>query len=797
MRRNFSKNTAAVVLLGFSLAACDHLPPPGDRSSTGSQAATEGAGGGPETTYTPETWPTPDTPPPADGVLCEAETYSDKYSPGYTQDPAILEEVQDIIGSMTIDQKVLQLTGIGAPNYDDGNRWEDIQRSRDDEVAGILGHQWRDGPHGLNLESGLGRRDWLNYATSFPTSVAQGATFDLDVVYRMGEASGDETVAAGNTVLLGPCMNILRHPFWGRAQETFGEDSYHLGRIASAYTAGLQQFISGCAKHYAANNIEINRFNLNAAMDEQTLREVYARHFEMVVTDGGVGCIMAAYNAVNGKKSTQNKHLLTEILRDDFGFKGFVLTDWWAMPGANNGQGPVNPPDDKINAAEALAAGLDVEVPWAINYDAIPSIVSDGTIDVSLVNRAVGRVLEQKLRFNTMWLGEPVGLKTPITQEVDHAIVGNEEHVAIAQEMAEKSMVLLKNDGDTLPIPASATKVAVVGAQVEYTVRSDNPPTKIFDFARDAALGDRGSSRVRPRPEMTLGPLDGITAAAPAGVEVVGGNDASVAEDADFVVVVVGLTAGDEGEEYTGAGDRESLALGEAQDALVQSVVALGKPMVVVIEAGAVVSMPWLDQVQAVVMAWYPGMVGGAAMGRLLFGDTNFSGRLPVTWPKDIGQFPTFNEGPTTNMDYYIGYRRFDVTGETPLFAFGHGLSYTTFDYTRVEAPCQVYPKDGVIQLEVDITNSGAVAGDEVIQVYASYPETRAERRSVKELKAFYRVSLEAEEAKTVTIPIRVNDLKFWAGGSKGFWLVESGPVLLQVGPSSDQLLQSVQVHIQ
>ncbi len=718
------------------------------------------------------------------------------YSPGYESDPDIVEEVRQIVSRMTVDQKVVQLTGVAAPSYDDGNRWEDIQRSRDDEDLNIRGHQWRDGPHGLNLESGVGRRQWLNYATSFPTSVAQGATFDMDVVYRVGEAAGDETVAAGNTVLLAPCMNILRHPFWGRAQETFGEDTYHLGRIASAFTAGLQQFISGCAKHYAANNIELSRFNLNANMEEQTLREVYGRHFEMVVRDGGVGCIMAAYNSVNGKKSTQNKHLLTTILREDFGFKGFVLTDWWAMPGANTGQGPVDPPNDRINAAEALTAGLDVEVPWALNYDAIPAIVEDGTINVSVVDRAVSRVLEQKLRFNTMWLDGTIGLKTPTTQEVNHAITGNEAHVALAQEMAEKSMVLLKNEGDTLPIEGVST-VAVVGPLIEYFVRSDNPQNKTFDFAREAALGDRGSSRVRPNPEQTMGPLDGITAMAPDGVTVVGGNDASVAADADFVVVVVGLTAGDEGEEYTGAGDRDSLSLGDVNNGLIESVVALGKPMVVIIEAGGVVDMPWLSQVPAVVMAWYPGQMGGAAMGRLLFGQTNFSGRLPVTWPADIDQFPDFNPGTTTVMDYYLGYRRLDVMGETPLYPFGHGLSYSTFDYTRAEAPCQLYPKDGVIQLEVDVTNSGSMDGAEVIQVYASYPETRAERRSVKELKAFHRVELAAGESATVTIPIRVNDLKFWAGHGNGAWIVESGPVLLQVGPSSGELLQTAEVYIQ
>lgn len=736
----------------------------------------------------PEVVPPGTTPSPVERVACTDARYQDAYTVGYTPDPEIRAEVAAVTQSMTIDQKIVQLTGVASPNYADGTRWDDIQRSYDDEVLGIRGYMWRDGPHGVNLEARQhDRPNEGNYATAFPTSVAQGASFDLDLLLRMGEALGDETVASRNTVMLAPCMNILRHPYWGRAQETFGEDSFHLGRVASAVTVGIQQHVVGCAKHWAANNIEVNRFNLNAEMDEQTLREIYGRHFEMVVRDGGIGCVMASYNSVNGTKQTQNLHTLNDILRKDFGYQGFVLTDWWAMPGADNGQGPVDPPDDRLNAAEAIRAGLDVEVPWALNYDALKQVVESGTVPVSLVDAAVNRVLEQKRRFNAYDLDGPIGLKTPRTRLSGGSITGNDEHIALAQELAEKSMVLLKNESQTLPIALTSGTVAVIGASVNYTVPSDDPSNQTIDWARDQPLGDRGSSRVLPDPAKTTGPLAGIEAAAPSGVTVIGGATADDAADADFVVVMVGLTAGDEGEEYTGAGDRESLALPPPHDTLVQEVAALGKPMVVVIQAGAVVSLPWLDAVPAVVMAWYPGQKGGAALGRLLFGETNFSGRLPVTWPKDESQLPVFNEGTTTVMDYYLGYRRFDHLDLTPLFAFGHGLSYSNFAYGNLQVPCASVSKNGVIEVKVDVTNEGSLPGDEVVFAFASFPETTA-RRSLKELKGFARVNLAAGETKRVTIPIRVQDLKYW-DMTLNSWVIESGPVLLRVGPSSDRLL--------
>jgi beta-glucosidase len=265
----------------------------------------------------------------------------------------------------------------------------------------------------------------------------------------------------------------------------------------------------------------------------------------------------------------------------------------------------------------------------------------------------------------------------------------------------------------------------------------------------------------------------------------------AAAQTADFVVVVAGLTPEDEGEEYTGAGDRSNFSLdgkhgSTAQNNLITAVAALKKPMVVVLEGGSVIDMPWLASVPAVVMAWYPGQMGGKAIGQLLFGDVNFSGKLPITWPAKWADEPTFNAGASTTMDYYLGYRHFDKNNITPLFPFGHGLSYTTFKYSNLQVPCSDVTKNGVVNVKVDVTNSGMAKGDETVMLFAGYPGTTA-RRSIKELKGFYRVSLDPGQTKQVTIPVRVSDLKYYDATAKA-WTVASGPVEFQVGPSAANL---------
>src|SRR6478735_5250552 len=780
----------------------------------------------------------------------------------YVTKPEHAAQAQALLNRMNADQRLIQITGQDKPNYSDTNRWRDIQQSRDDYKLGIRGYQWRDGPHGINLEAGLEniechgddcvKEDFRktkfgsgenaqrgNFSTSFPTSVGQGATWDVNLMTTLGEAMGDETQASGHNVLLTPCMNLLRNPLWGRAQETFGEDVFLLGRMASAQTWGLQEHVTGCVKHYLANNIELRRMYIDVELDERSIREVYGRHFEMVVREGGIGCVMASYNLVNGKKSTQNKHILTQVLKRDYGFRGFILTDWWAMPSSSNGQGDQNTVSDSTRVAlQAIYAGLDVEVPWAVNYYTLKNQLETGQLPWTVVDQAVLRVLEQKLRFGTAMLGDPWG-PTPVESGYDPSIgsiTKTEEagHTAIAAKVAEEGMVLLKNDGAVLPIPQTVTKVAIIAPYIDYWVNTDSPKDKTFDFAVNIGLGDRGSSRVRPDPLLIRGPQQGLEEARPGTDVKVYRSAAEVlaAGDREFVVVIVGLTAGDEGEEYTGAADRDSLTLPSHWDAtesdavraawrsaspqnqeaarpktldqnkLIIDALATGIPTAVVIEAGGAVDdteqYPWLDMAPAIVMAWYPGMRGGEALGNLLMGNSNFAGRLPVTWPYDISQFPNFTLGEQVPnpQEYHVGYRYFDWKEEVPRFYFGHGLSYSTFSIDRIYTQCGDVQPDTLVQLEVDVTNQGPFAGDEVIQVYASYQASTVER-SKKELKGFARVTLQNGESKRVTIPVKVEDMRYWDDENQ-LWVIEGGPLDLWVGTSSapDKLMHHTTVNV-
>ena len=743
------------------------------------------------------------------------------YTSGYTADPTNHSNAMSIASAMTSDEKAQQMSGLpqsGTANFNVFNQETNSNR-------GIRGFYYRDGPRGVNLNAtGDNQGD---FSTAFPVAIARAAAFDPDLEYQVGEAIGDEMLASGNTMLLAPTVNILRHPAWGRAQETYGEDVFLLGRLGSAFVAGVQQYTGACAKHYAANNIEDGRETANATMDEETLREIYARHFEMIVQEGGVSSIMASYNEVNGTHATQNAHLLTDLLRTDFGFQGFVLSDWWAMPNGNSVPYPAASTLQPI-AQQAVNAGLDMELPWRYNYSTLSSLVTSGGLQGTQLSTSTARILEQKYRFHTDKTNG-YGLKTPFTTYSGGSISGNDQtdpalnmsHIALSQQSAEESMVLLKNDNNTLPINRSTVKrVAVIGASVSYTLQETNSQDGCqsgasgminctVDFTTNVRTGDNGSSRVFSDPAKSTGPYAGMMAAAN-GVMVARYGSASAAQAAGFdvAVVIAGLTPQDEGEEYTGAGDRTTGGISSTthsvnfgldpkansgtQNNLITSVAALGKPTIVVLEGGSVIDMPWLSSVQAVVMAWYPGMAGGKALGRLLFGDVNFSGKLPITWDTNPSDWPAFASSTgTTQMDYWLGYRYFDHQGKTPQFSFGYGLSYTTYKYaldsTTPLVPCSTVPSNGTVPVTVDVFNNSAVAGTETVFVFVQFPGSSVANRAgstYKELKAFKRVPLAANTGARVTIPLRVKDLKYWNTASSS-WAVEPGTVKVIVAPSA------------
>ncbi len=745
----------------------------------------------------------------------------DRYTQGYTPSPDVTQQVAKAISSMSVHDLALQMEGMP---YNSTGQFSDTQRSQD--TGSIRGFRYRDASRGMNLGEDMNgafpnaatiNGSHVGYSTVFPVSMARGASFDLDLEYAIGEAIGDEMQAASQTVLLAPCMNILRNPLWGRAQETYGEDSFHVGRMASAMVVGVQQHIAANAKHYMGYDIENGRTATNNAQmaDEQVLREIYGRHFRMTVQDAGVASVMASYNEVDGIKSTENGHTLTDVLRKDFGFKGFVLSDWWAMPGFTS------IPDSstlKTGAIKALNAGLDVELPWGLYYGQLENLVNSGALTRQDLQGPATNVLMQKFRFNSQNIAGNVGLKAPVTIYENSQIKCNGSHIALAKQAAVESMVLLKNDNGTLPISPMVKKVAVLGAKVPYVSvdggNGSNGANRSVDFATDLRTGDLGSSRAFSDPKDSVGPAAGIALTAPAGVNVVSGNSVDVASDADFIVVVAGLTPQDEGEEYTKAGDRASLALDakqapamqNVQNKLITDAAALGKPMVVVLEGGSVIDMPWLAQVPAVVMAWYPGQRGGEAMGDLLWGQVNgvsynFSGKLPITWGRQLSDYdPLTTSGTSTTVfNYYVGYRWFDHNNIAPLFPLGAGLSYTTFEYRKLQLGCSDMSQGAVLPIVVNVANTGTVDGDEIVMAFVTFPQTTA-RRGPRELKAFGRVHLAAGEEKQVTIPLRLSDLDYFKidanDPSKGQWVVEDGPVQIMVGGSATNLPLMATVNV-
>jgi beta-glucosidase len=669
----------------------------------------------------------------ADGAV--AAEYRDEGFCGEASD-AVEQQIDALISQMTLEEKVDQMHGTGAFV---GGIWQTPVLAR----LGVPGFGMTDGPRGVGTFTGP--------ATTFPVGMARGATWDRALEERVGEAIGAEARANGASVLLAPTINILRHPRWGRAQETYGEDTVHLGRMGVGFIQGAQQHVIASAKHFAANSIEDTRFLVDVSVDERTLREVYLPHFRMAVEQAHVGSVMSAYNKVNGQYCGENYPLLHDVLKGDWGFRGFVESDW--VFGTHSTE-------------PSAIAGLDIEMPVNIYFGApLVAAVTAGDIPMAVIDTAVRRILRAKLCFR-------LDTEPPV---LDPDQVETQAHLDLALEVAREGIVLLKNVGAALPLERSQVgSIVVVG-----------------DLAAVANLGDHGSSSVTPSFAVT--PLDGILAGAGgvpvthvAGPPLSPGDQAAVAA-AGAVVVVAGLTFADEGEGLVAAGDRDGLGLSAAQEAMIGAVAALNSRTIVVLEGGSAIAMPWVADVPAILMAWYPGQLGGNAIADVLFGDVNPSGKLPITFPVAEADLPPFdNVSLAVTYDYYHGYRHLDRNGTDPLFPFGFGLSYTTFQYSNLAlARSTVHPR-GRIRATVDVTNTGAVAGDEIAQLYVGALGSGVDR-AVKELKAFARVHLEPGETRTVPFEVPAADLAFWDVAASR-WEIEPISYRVRVGASSRDL---------
>jgi len=806
-------------------------------------------------------------------------------------DPAQIEaRIEELLTQMTLEEKVSLLSG--------KNAWQTVSIER----LGIPSLTMTDGPHGVRANH-TGPERISGPATSFPTGISMAASWDPELIERVGAALAEETRAMGCDILLGPCVNIMRTPLAGRNFESYSEDPYLAGRIGIAWVTGLQsKGIGASLKHYACNNQETERFRGDSVVDERTLREIYLAQFEAIVKKAQPWTVMCAYNRINGIYASQHAYLLNKILRDEWGFEGVVISDW----GANH------------TIVESVSSGLDIEMPGPAKYywRLLVEAVRNWQVEESTIDAAVRRVLRMLFRSGKMNEAAP-----------PPGEVNTPAHQALARELAEASITLLKNDGGVLPLK-DVSRLAVIGPNaaeariggggssyleppyrvspleglrarfgdnmhIEYAQGCDNtvaPPAlkpnvpigekqqigflgrfyRTPDFSGDVlaervdpyldewylhtpqGVPERGFSarwegayrpeisgryhlRLRTNGMLRLFVDDKLildtTADSPgethqssevttylvldagrvyrlrvdyvapvesgprelrvlARYEPLPEDDnrlaraVALARDSDVAVVFAGMPQGFESEGY----DRPDMTLPGPQDELIHAVAAANPRTIVVLNCGAPVEMPWIEEVAAVLLAYYPGQEGGHAIARILAGDVTPSGKLPVTFPRRYEDNPTFLNYPGTRQVRYgeglfVGYRYYDRTGIEPLFPFGFGLSYTTFEYHDLEVPAQA-PCGESVEVAVTVTNTGTVAGQEVIQLYVTDHEASLER-PVKELKGFRKVRLDPGESTRVTFLLDARAFAFYDPYQAKDWVVEPGAFDILVGSSS------------
>ncbi|MBR5232856.1 MAG: glycoside hydrolase family 3 C-terminal domain-containing protein [Clostridia bacterium] len=578
-----------------------------------------------------------------------------------------------------------------------------------------------DGPRGIVMGK----------CTCFPVSMLRGATFDDELEYRIGQVFAKEASALDANLFAGVCINLLRNPMWGRAQETYGEDPYLLGRMGAALTRAMQDNgIIACPKHYALNSIEDLRFSANATADERTLREVYLPHFKKCI-DAGAMSIMGAYNKVNGTYACENKELLTDILRGEWGFDGFALSDFFY---------------GIYDAVRSIKAGMDVEMPYLFRYAVLSHKVKKGELSESDIDTAAERVL--RALISTL----------PKHKKHNKNVILSDEHIALARETATKGIVLLKNENNVLPVKNNS-KIAVVGR-----------------YASKRNTGDHGSSNVFSPYAIT--PYEGMcNRFGKENITLYNGCDineaVNTAKNSEYILVCVGSDWLQEGEFLVNlgnvkkkpkgsGGDRADLHIPEEDVKLIKALSKLNKKLIVNIMGGsAYVIKDWIDCADSVIMSFYSGLEGGTAIADIVSGDKNPAGKLPFTIAEKAEDYPSFlhigAENKNIEYGYYHGYTLFDKQNKEPHFPFGFGLSYTDFELGDVS----IDKNDKNIIVTVNVTNKGEKDGDEVVQVYAGSDNTATDR-PVKLLKGFKRVSVKSGETKEVRINVDIDDIKFY-----------------------------------
>ena len=658
------------------------------------------------------------------------------------QDNVRRVSLDDVVSGLTLDEKIALVSG--------KDFWHTVEiKESPVKVPSVM---VSDGPHGLRKQDdaadNLGINDSI-VAICFPSAAGLAASFDTELMKKTGETLGEECQAENVSTILGPAINIKRSPLCGRNFEYFSEDPYLAGKMSAAYINGVQSKNTGTSlKHFAVNNQEKRRFTVSSELDERTLREIYLAGFETAVKEAQPWTVMCSYNRVNGEQVSESNKLMNEILRDEWGFKGLVVSDWGAVR-------------DRV---EGLKSGLDLEMPGTFGLSAkkIKAAIEDGTLSEDVLNKACRRIVNLAFKW---------------TQNRLDCEFDREKHHAIAKETALKTMVLLKNENNILPLDKSK-KIAFIG---EYAIKpryQGGGSSHINSYKVTDALS-------------STQPIADVAYAKGFGTDDKSVDKTLVAEavktasEADIAVIFAGLPESIESEAF----DRKDMKLPECQNYLIEKIAAVQKNIVVVLHNGAPVEMPWIDKVDGVLEAYLAGEAVGEAETEILFGIANPSGRLPETFPVKLSDTPSYLTFPGTydTVEYregiYVGYRYYETAKKEVLFPFGHGLSYTTFRFSNMQlSKTKITPDTEDITVTLEVKNTGDVDGEEVVQIYVS-PTEKTVFRSDIELKGFAKVSLKAGESKLVTVHLDKRAFAYYNVNEKDF-VCDDGKYVIRAGAS-------------
>ena len=658
-----------------------------------------------------------------------------------------MEQIKELVGKMTLEEKAGLCSG--------GDFWH----TKAVERLGIPAIMVSDGPHGLRKQDQeadhLGVNESIK-AVCFPTGCGVATSFNRELIGKMGQTLGNECQAENVSVILGPAVNIKRSPLCGRNFEYYSEDPYLASEIATAHINGVQsKHVGTSIKHFMANNQETRRMSVDAIIDERALHEIYLGAFEGAVRQAKPWTVMSSYNKVNGSYVGENKELLTDILRDKWGFDGFVVSDWGAV-------------SDRI---KALQAGLDLEMPASggMRDAQIVKAVQDGTLNENVLDTTCERILNIVYRY--------------MENRDENAVFDLEADHEKAREVAHETIVLLKNEDDMLPLKKDAN-IAFIGK-----------------YAQKPRYQGGGSSHINSKKVTSA--LDAIKQAGITNITFAKGFDDQVdvvdevleaeaieaATKAEVAVVFAGLPDAFESEGF----DREHMRMPECQNHLIDEILNVQPNTVVVLHNGSPVEMPWVNEVKGIVEAYLGGEAVGGAVVDILFGDVNPSAKLAETFPYQLEDNPSylsgFGSGDSVNYaeSIFVGYRYYDKKNMPVMFPFGFGLSYTTFDYSNLKVDKKELSDQETLTVSVDVTNTGKVAGKEIIELYVADKESTV-IRPLKELKGFEKVLLQPGETKTVTMTLDWRAFAYYEPKMKD-WNVETGEFEILIGKSSEEIV--------